>query len=197
MVIKKRKKERDFGDYVDEGLSYLKDSLNYVYFAIFIFFVSGILGFIFSEKLTFIDAILSDLISQIQGLGPLGLIVFILLNNAQSALFSLILGLIFGIFPVFNAVANGAVLGYVMSSVYEISGFSQFWRILPHGIFELPAIFISLGLGIKLGMFVFERDRGRAFRERLTKSVIVFLTIVLPLLILAAVIEGLLIFYGS
>ena len=46
---------------------------------------------------------------------------------------------------------------------------SDLFRLLPHGIFELPAIFISLGLGLRFGMFIFQKEKeiGRAScRER-------------------------------
>jgi stage II sporulation protein M len=85
------------------------------------------------------------------------------------------------------------VVGYVYSKAASVGGYGIIWQLLPHGIFELPAIFISLGLGVKLGMFVFEKDKKKAFIERLRKSFFVFLTIVLPLLVIAAIIEGLLI----
>jgi len=40
-----------------------------------------------------------------------------------------------------------------------IEGYGILWRLVPHGIFELPAVFISLGLGIKLGTFIFREYR--------------------------------------
>ncbi|MEI6731787.1 MAG: stage II sporulation protein M, partial [archaeon] len=71
---------------------------------------------------------------------------------------------------------------------------SSFWKIVPHGIFELPAIFVSLGLGIKLGAFVFGPERKKEFVRRALASLKVFVYVVLPLLIIAAIIEGMLIF---
>jgi stage II sporulation protein M len=88
---------------------------------------------------------------------------------------------------------NGAVLGYVFSRVYVLYGASDFWRILPHGIFELPAIFIALGLGVKLGFFIFSGNIKQEFLRRFYYSFLVFLFVVVPLLIIAAIIEGLLI----
>jgi uncharacterized membrane protein SpoIIM required for sporulation len=60
-------------------------------------------------------------------------------------------------------------------------------------VFELPAVFISLALGVKLGMFIFSREKGKEFMRRARNSMIIFVCIVIPLLIIAAVIEGLLI----
>ena len=119
------------------------------------------------------------------------MIFFILQNNVQSALFSLIAGIFLGIPPLLSAVTNGVVIGYVLSKTYEIGGLAIWWRLLPHGIFELPAVFIALGMGMKLGAALFKNKK--EIKDKLYQSINVFLMIILPLLITAAIIEGLLI----
>lgn len=189
MIMRKRRG----GEYFEEGLKYLKDSMDYVWIVVglFIFFIG--VGFAFPEYFSFIDELLEDLIWQIEGMGAFDLVTFIFQNNVKSAFFALFFGVFLGVIPVINAVFNGIVLGYVLNGVWKVAGFGEFWRLLPHGIFELPAIFISLGLGIKLGMFVFAKKKIKELKSRFIKSMIVFLMIVLPLLVVAAVIEGLLI----
>ena len=98
--------------------------------------------------------------------------------------------MIFGIFPFFIAIYNGYVLGYVLKLVVGKIGFLEIWKLFPHGIFELPAVFISLGLGIKLGASLFAKNSDKEFLRRLKNSARVFFFIVLPLLVIAAVIEG-------
>jgi len=183
--------------YFFDSLSYLKESINYVYFIFSLFIVSGLVGFFFSGSFSFIEGFLRELIQRVEGMGAFDLVAFIFYNNATSALYGLFLGIFLGIFPLVNAITNGIVLGYVMESVWEISGFSDFWRILPHGIFELPAIFIALGLGVKLGFFVFAKNKRAELNKRLFNSLLVFVFIVIPLLVIAAIIEGLFIaFYN-
>ena len=63
----------------------------------------------------------------------------------------MILGIFLGIFPIITTISNGVILGYVLKRTAESVGVIEFWRLFPHGIFELPAVFISLGLGLKLG----------------------------------------------
>jgi len=92
-----------------------------------------------------------------------------------------------------SCMLNGSILGYVMRITFENYGTAEFWRILPHGIFELPAIFISMALGLKTGMFVFSDNKMSELKCRTYNSMIVFLKMVLPLLIIAAIIEGTLI----
>jgi len=64
---------------------------------------------------------------------------------------------------------------------------------LPHGIFELPAIIISFALGIKLGSFVFAKEPWAELRRFVINCIRIFFFIVIPLLVIAAIIEGILI----
>jgi stage II sporulation protein M len=105
--------------------------------------------------------------------------------------------MLFGIYSFFNILSNGIVLGYVFSKLVDASKLTEFWRILPYGIFELPAIFISLALGIKLGMFIFSKEKIAELKIRFKESLIVFVFCVIPLLITAAIIEGVLISFFS
>jgi len=189
----RKKKASGFKEQFKESLKYLAESKNYIAAIIAIFFGGALIGFIFYSEFSFLNDILRELIDSIKGLDTKGLILFIMQNNIRSALFGLILGVFFGILPIAHALSNGVVLGYVMRGVWIESGIREFWRLLPHGIFELPAIFISLGLGLKLGMFIFEKDKLKALSERARKSMILFICIVVPLLVIAAIIEGLLI----
>jgi uncharacterized membrane protein SpoIIM required for sporulation len=134
-----------------EATSYLKESSNYIYFTIILFAISALFGFFYRSDLTFLNKIIEQIILKTQGLNAIELTFFILQNNLQSSFLAVIIGIALGIFPIINAISNGAILGYVFGLTYDISGVSEWWRILPHGIFELPAIFISIGLGIKLG----------------------------------------------
>ncbi len=182
-------KELDVKVQFKEAVLYVKSVSKYIYASIIIFVFGAIAGFILKNELSFIDEVLRKIISQTIGLGPTEMIFFILQNNLQSAIISIILGSLFGIFPIINSFSNGVIIGYVMSLVYAEAGIWQFWRLLPHGIFELPAIFISFGIGMKLGFSILKKD----FRKHLYNSANVALMIVIPLLIIAAFIEGLLI----
>ena len=69
-------------------------------------------------------------------------------------------------------------------------------NLLPHGIFELPAIFLAFGLGLKFGTFWMKKKKIKTLLDYFWNSLRVFLLIILPLLIIAAIIEGILIFMG-
>lgn len=191
-MIKPRLKTKDQWD---EATYYLKETKGYIFFAIILFIASSFIGYFFRADLSFLDEILREIILKTQDLNTPQMIFFILQNNLLSALITVLGGLLFGIYPLFNAVINGTVLGYVLGIAADEVGFLVWWRLLPHGIFELPAIFISIGLGIKLGFSLFTNHevRSQILKERFYQSANTFLMIVIPLLIIAAIIEGILI----
>lgn len=192
-LARKSKNRNSFRKQFREALKYLGESKNYLV-AIVLIFAGGILfGAIFSSKLGFLDEILKQLVDKVHGLDTFGTILFILQNNITSAFYGIVFGVGLGIFPILASFSNGVLLGYVLKIVWFDSGVSEFWKILPHGVFELPAVFISLALGVRLGMFIFSKKKGKGFMERARNSIILFVCIVIPLLIIAAIIEGLLI----
>ena len=135
-----------------------------------------------------------ELLEETSGLNMWQMIVFILNNNLKSSFIAMLLGIFLGIFSVLTAFANGYVLGFIAEKSVKVEGFSVLLRLLPHGIFELPAVVLALALGTKLGFFWLARNKKKEFLKRLEQSLRVFLFIILPLLIIASIIEGILIF---
>jgi len=184
------------GEY-KKSWSFIKESRNFIYAVISIFLITTLLGFfvhlpeqITNELLKFIQEILE----KTQGMSQLELTGFIFSNNLQSSFIGVASGIVLGIFPLFATIANGFILGFVASISVNAEGFFVLWRILPHGIFELPAIFISFGLGVKLGSFIFQKRKFESLKDYALNSMRVFVFVVIPLLIIAAIIEGSLIF---
>lgn len=189
--------KKGFAELVSNSWTYIKMQKKYIYIIIAVFFASSIFGYINSSELSFLDKSLIEIGMKTEGLDALELLWFIFSNNVTSAVTSLFLGAILGIFPLFNALFNGTILGYVYSKAVPIAGYLVIWRLLPHGIFELPAIFISLGLGLHLGMSFFAREGIKTFKTRFNNSLKAFLSIVVPLLMIAAIIESFLIHFLS
>jgi stage II sporulation protein M len=175
------------------ALEYTAESRNYIYLIIILFFISGLFGYLNASNLGMLDEIIKELLESTKNLSGIGLVGFIFKNNLLSALYGLIFGVILGIFPIFNALINGLVIGYVIQKAIVAAGFLQTIKLLPHGIFELPAIFISLGLGLRLGMFVFSKNKKKELKRSFLEGLNAFFLIVLPLLLVAAIIEGTLI----
>tara|TARA_Y100000034_G_scaffold95575_1_gene116141 strand:- start:2915 stop:3541 length:627 start_codon:yes stop_codon:yes gene_type:complete len=178
------------------SLEYIKEIRNYIYFSFALFLVFGMIGFVFpiffSKQ---IMILIQELIKQTQGLGVVGLIRFIIANNMQSAFFGMTFGIALGIFPLIVTIINGYILGFVANQVVIAEGGGVLWKLLPHGIFEIPAIMIAVAVGLKLGLFLFisKKRTLKEFGEWIVKSIRVFLLIVIPLLVIAGIIESLLI----
>ena len=193
----KKKKENFFlKEQYLKSWNYLKESKNFIFLAIGIFFAFAFLGFFVKLPEEFSNMILDylkEIILKTENLSSLGLIKFIFLNNLQSSFVGMVFGFVFGIVPILALIANGFVVGFVSAMAVKSAGFGTLLYLLPHGIFELPAIFISLGLGIKFGTFIFRKNQLKKFRNFLWESLRVFIFVVLPLLIVAGIIEGLLI----
>jgi len=180
-----------------ESFNYLKDIKKFIFTIIIIFFIFSLIGFFIKTPLQIEEIIIKfikELIDKTKDMSQPELTSFIFRNNLQSSFFGMIFGVVFGIFPIITIIANGYLLGYVASVAVNAEGILSLWRILPHGIFELPAIFISLGLGLKLGTFIFQKEKIKSLKKNLIKSVKTFILIIIPLLIVAAIIESALIF---
>ncbi len=194
--MKERKKQRFFRKNYYLSWKYAKESKNYILFVILVFLL-GSVSALFYQPQVFIDLIkqfVEDLLKETSGLNVWQMIIYIFNNNLKASFFAMLAGIIFGIFPLFTALVNGYVLGFVAEKSVGAEGISVLWKLVPHGIFELPAVFLSLALGIKLGMFFKEKNIKKEFFKRLYESLRVFLFIILPLLIIAAIIEGVLMF---
>ncbi len=197
---KMTKKNFDLKKNFNLSFEYVKESKTYIYASILIFVVFLAIGFFVPategvENL--IQQFIDELLNRTQDMGFLELTGFIFLNNIQSSFLGMIYGILLGIFPVLAAAANGYLLGFVASESVLVGGIFILWRIFPHGIFELPALFISLGLGIKLGTFIFKEKKIETLKEYFINSLRAFVFVVIPLLVIAAVIEGaLIIFFG-
>jgi len=191
-MVKKFSLRKEYSD----AWKYIKQSKEYIYFTISLFFLFAVVGFFItppqmvSEKiLEFIKAILE----QTKDLSGGELISYILLNNIKSSFFGFLFGIFFGLFPIIAILSNGYLLGYVGATSVKVDGLISLWRIFPHGIFELPALFLALGLGIKFGSVFLKKDVKKTFLNYLIESLRVFLLVIVPLLIIAAIIEGILI----
>jgi len=179
------------------GLQYIKSLKNYCLIILFLFLLISFFGFFFPYffKEQIINLI-TELLEKTKNLGTLELISFIITNNIKSAFFGMIFGVFFGIISLGVIIVNGYVLGFVMKETVNLEGFSVLFRLVPHGIFEIPAVIISLALGLKLGMFLFVykgKNKSKEFIIWLKNSIRVFVFVIIPLLVLAGIIEGILI----
>ncbi|HMB24941.1 MAG TPA: stage II sporulation protein M, partial [Anaerolineales bacterium] len=117
--------------------------------------------------------------------------------NARTTVVTLLLGLVsFGTMGLTVFIANIALVGGVLGGA-QLVGYSP-WLvfavgILPHGIFELPAIFLATAAMLKVGAQLVTPQSEKSLGEILLLSLAdwlrIFVGLVLPLLAVAALIE--------
>jgi len=180
----------------------IRHNCKYVIFAGVLLFVGAVIGGILGDQLY---GFIEEQLNKIQDLGdkitangnPLYASWVIFWNNLQAALMFIILGSFFGILPIFGLLINGVLIGVVLSMVGDtaLSSIMLFIvGVLPHGIFEIPAILIAGGFGLKLGTVwlkpIAGMNRWESFKYTWTEvlNIIVFIVILLGV---AALVEGL------
>lgn len=174
--------------------NYIVDSKKYIYFIVALFIIFLFIGYFF--PMFFVKEV-SDLVSKIvnetEGMGFFELFIYIFHNNLKTSFISIIAGIAFGLFDVFNAIVNSYVIGFVARAASEKIGVSVLLRLLPHGVFELPSFILSIGLGLRLGLYLFFKKRGESFFWNLENVLRIFIFVIMPLLLIAAFIETMLI----
>lgn len=181
---------RGYGD----SFRVLKEIKWHFIFVVGIFLLFFIIGFsypvFFKERVADFILNLKDIFAD-KNLFETVLLIFF--NNFQASFFAILLGIGFGIIPLIIAIINGYLIGFVSRSVVEMESGWILLRLIPHGIFELPAFLFSVSLGLKIGLSFF--DSKKSMKNEVKKALKFFLFVVVPLLFIAAIIESLLIFF--
>jgi uncharacterized membrane protein SpoIIM required for sporulation len=117
----------------------------------------------------------------------------ILTNNLVVSFTTFALGITAGLGTVWMLLLNGLMMGVVAVACWDAGMSMSLWSfVAPHGVLELPSIFIASGAGLGLGramLFPGEIPRSEAIAAAGARSVRLVLGIV-PLLVIAGLIEG-------
>jgi len=168
----------------------LNEVRGYIFAAILIFIAGNLSAILIPSLGERVISISLGYLKTFVNKNSIELLVFIFLKNASSAFFAIVFGFLFGLVPVFGAAFNGIALGAVLNL-----NPLNFFKIIPHGIFELSAIFIAWGLGIWCAGGLFHSP---PISFRIKRSLNIYLSIIVPLLIIAAIVEvlGIKILFG-
>ncbi len=233
--------------YYKQSFELIKEAKWFIVFSFLLFCIFFVFGFSIQIFPVQIKELLKSMALQFQGLNTFQTIYKIFFNNGQASFFSIFIGICFGYISIFSSLFNGYISGFVGREATNIEGLSVLLRLLPHGIFELTAIFISIGLGIFLANKFIEKElnvkdknkrfliigiisfimipiqfitflninkfvstlyslivfismifvlfrciKNKVIKQYMSRSIIMFFLIVIPLLLFAAIIEGLL-----
>ncbi len=190
------KKEKDLLQFYKESFGFIKESKRKIFICISVFIFMILIGFLISPPAEIESQILEQIKQmalRFEGLNIFQTIWEIFSNNVYVSFLSIILGIFLGVIPMVISISNGYIIGFVMKKVSDQEGLYILWQLLPHGIFEIPAVMISVGMGLVMGGLMFRDNETR--KTMLKNMFLSFVLIVVPLLIIAAIIEGILMFY--
>jgi len=188
--------------YHNQVFKTIKENKFLIFFSIGLFIFSSISGvFIFQVLLdnnpeiidSFVDQF-KEMFGPISELSPFQLFLTIFYVNTRTSFLIMMLGALLGIFPFISLWLNGTILGILFGKyIAEGGNYLGFMMgILPHGIIEIPAIIIAASQGFRLGKEVVSPptglNRSEAIKLNITKGIKLFV-LILPLLLIAAVIE--------
>jgi len=134
---------------------------------------------------------LADMFKEIVGdtfTFDFAMVLKIFVNNITSALLMMFGGFIFGLIPLFAISLNGFIIGYVImgsffsfpTNIFQTAYFS-FATIIPHGVFEIPAILFSAALGIRFGTEWMHNSSAQS-RSNIFKKTFIWALATIPIL---------------
>jgi stage II sporulation protein M len=171
--------------------------LRAVLLAIAIFLIAAVIGGIavtnspaVGEEL--MELINEEIFTQLMSENPAIVTLNIFINNLQASTILFLGGVSFGLITLLILTLNGFIIGVVAEMIRQEQGLLFFLAgVLPHGIFEIPAFILAGSYGILLGMEVWRELKGDGDAVAAAGTYgRKFLLLVLPLLAIAACIEG-------
>ncbi|MBR5485925.1 MAG: stage II sporulation protein M [Oscillospiraceae bacterium] len=120
----------------------------------------------------------------------------LLLNNLMVSLIAVSWGAVPFVFLSTPVLATNAIAISVMSAHFVLQGKSMaifFAGLLPHGIFEIPALVLSVAMGLAISLNstirIFKDENTLSFSEMFLTCMKVYAWIVVPLMLLSAITE--------
>ena len=182
----------------EERRAYLRRLRPYIVASLTLFALGVVAGLVAVQRVPsladHVQDMLANFVRMFAGMPPVKLAAAIFLNNAFKTLCAIVFGMILGIVPVIFLLANGAALGVAMSISTQIHGlWPSLLAILPHGILELPAVFLGTSIGLMIGRRAAQQLSGRAetpIGAEVLQGIKYFCTVIVPLLLVAAFVEA-------
>ncbi|MBU3182550.1 stage II sporulation protein M [Clostridium psychrophilum] len=119
----------------------------------------------------------------------------IFFNNSKIAIYNYIGIISFGSFNFFSLVTNGISLGSTLNSgIKEFGLYTSLLKFVPHAIFELPAMIISMSVGfLPIAILISKSKKNNCAKVKITyylKYVVYSFIFVIFLDLIAAVVES-------
>lgn len=184
--------------------NYMKGvKLSAIWFIIIMLLVTVVVSFNIGGVVDSLNKFLMDTFGELlKNISPDGQINFFALfkNNVLACFIMFLVGIVpFICLPLtYGILINAAIIGILIGAINAANGFyaglmTFILGILPHGIFELPAFFFSAGAGVELcravNRKITNKETDVTIKDAFLGGLKAFVTIVVPLLLIAALIE--------
>lgn len=168
----------------------------WIFVAIFLFSIGVVSGLVVPVETA--DVLADDLtmlkeLSRILGPFQITTAIFIFLKNVFALISSFVLSPVLLLAPILALTVNGWLLSFVSTAVVQEESLGLLLAgLLPHGIFELPAIIIGEAAALSFGTMAIIALMVKEKRERLLpnlKQNLRYMVLAFALLLPAAIIE--------
>jgi len=169
----------------------------WLFIAIFLFGIGLVLGLATPAGITGLlaedIATLEELAELLASLPQSSVLVIIFIKNVSAVLVSFVFSPILCLTPVMALTVNGWLLGLVAISVVEEQSLGYLLAgLLPHGIFELPALImgeaVALSFGTAVILALFKKEKRSLLLPNLRHN-LRYLAVALALFLPAAIVE--------
>ena len=159
--------------------------------AAFLFGIGLVMGL--AAPTTTANLLSEDVVSLLTPLQQSSALVVIFIKNVSALLISFAFSPIFCLIPVLALTINGWLIGLVSTMVIQEKSFGYLLvGLLPHGVFELPALImgeaVALSFGTAVIIAIFKKRRRNLLLLNIKQN-LRYLTIAITLLLPAAIIE--------
>ena len=176
--------------YYRESLDSVSEARTCIFIAIALYCCAAFLGWTYADNFSFLEDQIKRLAAQFAGKNAIAFIFKIFVHNLIATYVAMCFVVLFGVVPTIIAVINGLILGWIIAKSPG-GATANIWLVLiPHGIFEWPAMMISWGVGLWRGVGYRFSQTGSTWKQRWETANKIYFTITMPLLFIAAVIEG-------
>lgn len=150
-----------------ELVVFTRGHLGLVAVSVAVFAATGYLGWVFSAGLE--GTFTASIERRLEGVIAIGSFFEYAAHNWQVAVAQTYSGIGFGIPTLVSLATNGLMLGVIFR--LEVAPMLLLYFVIPHGIVEIPALFLSGALGLYLGVVSWRFVRGRVDRDGLAAAI--------------------------
>ena len=196
MAFLKEQYRQAFAFFRVELLPYFRNSTIAFFVILLVFYAAGMLyPPVMDTMISYFEGVVEQ--SGIVSDGGQILVLNLLANNLLASATSIVYGIIpFLFLPALSIGMNAAMLG-ALGAMYQKQGLSLLLyaaALVPHGIFEIPALLVAFACGLYLCRTVTRtllgRETAMPLPQALLSLVRVYVAVIVPLLVVASVVEA-------